>query len=533
MPSGREVRVRGLEWLTPLVVFAPFTAVAAAAVLGPARQRATALVNVCVSALTLALVLPFYPGALAGEVARTRLVDVAPRLSISLRVDTLGFYFALLLALLWLLATIYSLGYMREGQARFHSFLALNLSFCLGVAFSANMFTLFIFYELMSLFTYPLIIHDGTERARRAGLKYLVYAISAGAVLLAAVIINYYYAGTLDFGAGGMLSAAGTSTGAMLTLFALYMLGFGVKASIMPLHGWVPDAHPAAPAPASALLSGVILKMGAFGMIRVLFDVFGMRSISRLGVALPMLWVASVTIIVASIFAITQDDLKRRLAYSSIAQVSYIILGLFFITQAGETGGLLQVAHHAVMKGTLFLCSGVILHETSRRNISEMAGIGRRLPVTMGAFSVAALGMIGMPLTCGFITKWQLGVGAMQAHRGYFIAILLASSLLNAVYFLPIIYTAFFREEAGARADGEAGALADDETRAPAGDRPPGAGDTAGGRNGGLPRFGREAPATMLVPLGITASLVVILGIFVTAPGLPYDIVKTIVGAVF
>ncbi len=450
--------------------------------------------------LTLILMLPLYPlvggTAASGASIELNLVEMAPGINLGFRVDTLGYYFGLLLATLWVLAGVYSLGYIHTKETRYYLFLALNLSFCLGVVYSANMFTLFIFYELMGLFTFPLIIHTETEKARRAGLKYLVYTLSAGAVLLAALILQFYYGGTLSFQGHGIFAPTEVGRAVLLVIFAIYMAGFGVKACLMPLHGWVPDAHPAAPAPASALLSGVILKMGVFGIIRVLHDVFGLELLRDLGVSLPMMFIAGFTIVTASLFAITQDDLKRRLAYSSVAQVSYVILGLFMLSpRDGTLGGILHVAHHAVMKGTLFLCAGIIAHETGKHKVSELQGVGARLPLTMTAFTIAALGMMGMPLTCGFISKWLLGLGAISMQQPAFIAVLLVSSLLNAVYFLPIIYTAFFREDA---------------SQSPT---------------------GAETSKTMLVPTLVCVAFVLLLGIFATAPGLPLSLVELVVGA--
>lgn len=486
---GKEVS----SVLPVIIVFIPWIALLGAPLWRKNRTGMAKAFYVGGTAAPLLLILTLYPKALDGVVSTQKLVGVAPSISLAFRVDTIGFYFALLLSVMWLICTIYSLGYIHTRETRYYCFTALNFSFCLGVAFAANMFTLFIFYELMTLFTYPLIIHDETEKARKAGLKYLVYSISAGAVILLGLILQYYYGGTLSFLGRGTLSLAQIGRPALLAIFSIYLLGFGVKACIMPLHGWVPDAHPAAPAPASALLSGVILKVGIFGIIRVVFDVFGLKLLGTLGVALPMLYVASFTIIVGSLFAITQDDLKRRLAYSSVAQVSYIVFGLFLLSPDGAMGGLLHIAHHAFMKGTLFLCAGVIIHETRKRNISEMAGIGGRIPITMAAFALAALGMMGTPLTCGFITKWELGVGAIQAHRPYFIAVLLISSLLNAVYFLPIIYVAYFK----GRSPNEQSYL-----------------------------FKGETSRSMLVPVIISACMVLVLGIFVTVEGLPYSLLK-------
>lgn len=481
-----------------LVIFMPWISLIGAAAFGRRKPKAAKTVYIIGTAATFLLILPMFPRALDGEVIRRHLIGSGQGISLALRVDTMGFYFALLLAVLWLLAVIYSMGYIHGRETRYYCFIALNLSFCLGVAFSANMFTLFVFYELMSLFTYPLIIHEETEVARKAGFKYLAYSIPAGAVILAGVILQYFYGDTLAFLGRSTIHLSQVGKPILLAIFSIYMIGFGVKACIMPLHGWVPDAHPAAPAPASALLSGVILKVGIFGIIRVIYDVYGIELLKALDISLWMLIIASITIIMGSLFAMSQDDLKRRLAYSSVAQVSYIVLGLFLLSPAGAIGGLLHIAHHAFMKGTLFLCSGIIMHETGKRNISEMQGIGKKLPLTMGAFTVAALGMIGIPLTAGFITKWELGVGTLQAHRPYFIAVLLISSLLNAIYFLPIVYTAFFK-----------------------GDK----------KQAEFPR--NETSKSMLVPVLITGAFVIILGVFVTVPGLPYSLVKVVVGSVF
>jgi len=485
---GREVK----SVLPILIVFTPCLSLAGALLWRNKRPRFARFVYVGSSVLTFILILLLYPRAMNGTVSTQTILEIAPRITLGFRIDTLGFYFGLLLSVLWVIASFYSLGYITSRETRYYSFLSLNLSFCLGVAFSANMFTLFIFYELMSLFTYPLIIHDETDIARRAGLKYLVYSITAGAVILAALIMQYFYSGTLAFTGRGTIGAAGVSAGVLKVIFSIYLLGFGVKACIMPLHGWVPDAHPAAPAPASALLSGVILKVGVFGIMRVVYDVFGVDLLKRLGVSLPMLYVASITIIVASIFAITQTDLKRRLAYSSVGQVSYIIFGLFLLSKSGAYGAMLHVAHHAFMKGTLFLCSGIIMHELGTKDVREMDGAGAKIPLTMIAFSIAALGMMGTPVTCGFISKWLLGVGSVEAHRVYFIAVLLISSLLNAVYFLPIVYSAFFKKVTVREL------------------------------------FSHEAPLSMLLPTLICAVLVLILGVFVTVPGLPYSLIKVV-----
>jgi multicomponent Na+:H+ antiporter subunit D len=461
----------------------------------------------CLSSVAaFAVVIAMLPGILDGNSYYIKLASVVEGLDLKLSVDSIGYYFGLVIAFLWMLATLYSIGYIDHKENRFFAFMALCESFLLGCAFSSNMFSYFIFYELMTFGSYPLIIHEETTMARRAGYKYLVYAIAAGTVLFFAVVANYFWGGgNLSFSSSeGFLSLANASRAALMAIFFTYLAGFGVKAAIMPLHGWVPDAHPAAPSPASALLSGVILKAGAFGIIRVFFYVFGVDLIKDIGVYVVLAILACITIIVASIFALTQDNLKRRLAYSSIAQVSYIMLGLAMLSYDGALGGMMQLAHHALMKGCLFLCAGVILVKTGLKNISEMKGVGYKLPLTMICFTVCALAMMGTPPSVGFITKWLLGSGALQAGLPIYIVVLLASALLNAAYYLPIVYIVFFRWEG------------DDEE----GSRP-------------KLHFGREIDRKMLVPVVVLASLVIIVGVWVTVPGFPYSLVDPVVEEVY
>jgi multicomponent Na+:H+ antiporter subunit D len=458
------------------------------------------------SLATFGVVLSLLPGILDGSTYTVKLASVVEGLEMRLTVDTLGCNFALILSFLWMLATLYSISYIDHKENRFFAFMALCESFLLGCAFSSNMFTYFIFYELMTFGSYPLIIHEETAMARRAGYKYLVYAIAAGTVLFFAIIAHYFWGdGQLGFGQYGVLSLEFASRAALMAIFFTYLAGFGVKAAIMPLHGWVPDAHPAAPSPASALLSGVILKAGAFGIVRVVFNVFGIELMRELSVFIVMAVLACITIIVASIFALTQDNLKRRLAYSSIGQVSYIILGLAMLAQDGALGGVMHITHHALMKGCLFLCAGVILVKTGKKNISEMKGMGFKLPITMICFSICALGMMGTPPTVGFITKWFLGSGSLEAGLPIYLVVILSSALLNAAYFLPIIYIAFFRW------DGDE----DEEAQKP------------------RLVFGKEADHKMVVPIVILTAMVIIVGIWVTVPGFPYSTANPAVEAIY
>jgi len=452
------------------------------------------------------VVLVMLPGILDGNTYTIKLAGLVEGLEMRFTVDTLGYYFALILAFLWMLATLYSISYIDHKENRFFAFMALCESFLLGCAFAANMFTYFIFYEMMTFGSYPLIIHEETTLARRAGYKYLVYAVSAGTVLFFSVVAHYFWGGgNLGFQEYGVLSLEMASRAALMTIFFTYLAGFGVKAAIMPLHGWVPDAHPAAPSPASALLSGVILKAGAFGIIRVVFNVFGVDLMRELGVFIVLAVLACITIVVASIFALTQDNLKRRLAYSSIGQVSYIILGVAMLTHDGALGGVMHLTHHALMKGCLFLCAGIILVKTGKKNISEMKGIGYKLPITMICFSACALAMMGTPPSVGFITKWLLGNGSLEAGLPVYIVILLTSALLNAAYFLPIIYIAFFRWDGDEEEKGHRPKLV----------------------------FGKEADHKLVVPVVILAVLVVIVGIWVTVPGFPYSLVSRVVNVIF
>jgi multicomponent Na+:H+ antiporter subunit D len=477
-------------------------------ILGLPRASRKLRLGLCLlgSAAAFGLVLGLLPGILDGNTYTIKLASVVQNLELRLTVDTLGYYFALILTFLWVLATLYSISYIDHKENRFFIFMALVESFILGCAFSANMFTYFIFYELMTFGSYPLIVHEETPEARYAASKYLVYAIAAGSVLFFAVVGNYFWGGgQLGFGQYGSLSLDVAGRAALTTLFFAYLAGFGVKAAIMPLHGWVPDAHPAAPSPASALLSGVILKAGAFGIIRVVFNIFGIELMRELKVFIVMAVFACITIVLASVFALTQDNLKRRLAYSSIGQVSYIILGLAMLTSDGGLGGLMHLTHHAIMKGGLFLCAGVILLKTGKRNISEMKGIGYEYPVTMIAFSVLALAMIGTPPSVGFITKWLLGSGALEAGLPVYIIILLTSALLGAAYFLPIIYMAFFRWE----------------------------GDELEGSARPKLSFGNESDYRLMLPIIVLAILAVVMGIWITVPGFPYSLVSKVIQMIF
>jgi NADH-quinone oxidoreductase subunit L/multicomponent Na+:H+ antiporter subunit D len=395
-----------------------------------------------------ALVASMVPGVLDGRVYVTELGAFVPGVQFALRADPLGLLFALLASLLWIVTSVYSIGYMRgldeHAQTRYFAAFAASLSAAVGVAFASNLLVMFVFYELLTVATYPLVTHDETAEARRAGRKYLAYTFGGGVAVLSGTVLVFTLTGTTVFSPGGIAEMANVDPVLARAAFALLVGGFGVKAALMPLHSWLPDAM-VAPTPVSGLLHAVaVVKSGVFGIARVVLEVFGPDLVGELGVGLPLAAIASFTLVTASIIALRQDNLKRRLAYSTVSQLSYIVLGLAVLQPAALVGGLLHIPAHAFMKLTLFLCAGAVHVETHTDDISNMAGIGARMPLTMGAFAVAAAGMAGMPLVAGFVSKYFLLIGTVSAEQFVFTAALLVSGVLNVAYFWPVVYTAFF-----------------------------------------------------------------------------------------
>ena len=393
------------------------------------------------------IVAAMLPAVLNGMEISCALVEVLPGLSIAFRVDAFGMLFALVASFLWIITSVYSIGYMRgldeHAQTRYFCFFAISLSAAVGVAFSANLLTMYLFYEMLSLATYPLVTHHQDEEARTSGRKYLLYTVGASiGLVLPAMLMTYHLTGSLDFSPQGIL--AGTaSRGTVALLLFMFVFGFA-KAAIMPFHSWLPAAM-VAPTPVSALLHAVaVVKVGVFSIVRVITAIFGTDLLQTLDLSTPLLLVASTTILVGSFIALSQDNLKRMLAFSTIAQLSYIVLGAALLSPKGVTGGMVHIAMHAFGKITLFFCAGAIFVATGRKNISEMTGIGRRMPVTMTAFFIGALSIIGMPPCGGFLSKWYLVLGALEADKIAILVVLLFSSLLNAGYFMPVVYRAFF-----------------------------------------------------------------------------------------
>lgn len=391
-------------------------------------------------------------GVFHGHIYETRL-PLLPGMDLVLSADALSVLFATLSAILWFLTTLYAIPYLEaspQSRSRFFGFFSLCVSSTVGFSLAGNLITFVMFYEMLTLSTYPLVVHRGTEESMRAGRIYLSYTLTGGAVFLFAAAWLKTLVGPIDFTQGGMLAAfSGLYRHEFTVIFALLISGLGVKAALFPLHGWLPVAM-VAPAPVSALLHAVaVVKAGAFGIVRVVYDIYGIEFAAKLGLLGPLAAVASFTIVYGSLRALNQDGLKKRLAYSTVSQVSYIALGAAVLGPVATIGGLVHLVHQGLMKITLFFCAGNLAETLGIHYVSEMHGVGRRMPWTMAAFTLGALGMIGVPPLAGFISKWYLGAGGLAAGQNWVILVLAASSLLNAAYFLPILYVAWFEQPKG------------------------------------------------------------------------------------
>jgi multicomponent Na+:H+ antiporter subunit D len=377
-------------------------------------------------------------------------------LRVALRADALSMVFAVSASFLWVVTVFYSAGYMRglheRAQTRFNTCFALALFGAIGCAFSDNLLTLYLFYEIVSICTYPLVAHHQDQESYEGGRKYLTYLTGAAkGLVLPAMVLIYVLTGTLDFAANthAGIFPGGVNRWVVTALYACCILGFA-KNAVMPLHSWLPSAM-VAPTPVSALLHAVaVVKVGVFSTVRVMLCIFGTDLMGACNLGLPTAYFVSVTILVASIVALSKDNLKARLAYSTVSQLSYIILGVALLSDAGIKGGLIHIANHAFSKITLFFCAGAIYVATHKKNISEMSGLGRAMPFTFGAFALASLSMIGAPPVAGFVTKWYLLNGAVDAHAIGIMVVLLASTLLNAAYFAPVVYQGFFGKPSAA-----------------------------------------------------------------------------------
>ena len=453
--------------------------------------------SVAAATLMFLFVLHMIPPVLAGNTLNYTLFSITSGVSIAFKVDAMGLLFAITASFLWILTTFYSIGYMRSlkehAQTRYYICFALTLSATIGVAFAANLLTLYLAYELVGVCAYPLVAHSETEEAYHKANKYVFYLFGMAKLFLLAIFLSYGLSDTLDFKQGGVFPADVDQTLLTITFF-LFLVGVGAKAAIMPLHPWLPAAM-IAPTPVSALLHAVaVVKVGVFTLFRVGLDTFGLETLKQLDVGGPVIFIVCFTIVAASVVALTKDNLKARLAYSTVSQLSYIILGMALLTTAGVTGGVMHIANHAFSKITLFFCAGAIYVASGKTKVSELNGIGKKMPFTMAAFTIGSLSLIAFPPFAGFISKWYLLFGSIEAEQYWVIAVLVTSSILNACYFLPIVYAAYFRD-------------------LPSGEK--------------VER--REAPVVMVVPVMLTAVSVVVLFL---APSFFLDLARMVLPSV-
>lgn len=451
------------------------------------------------SILLLLVVGSMVPQVLAGKTLILHLFTLLPGVTVTLRADAMSMIFALVASSLWTIAVYYSMGYMRglneHAQTRFNACFALAIFGAIGVAFSDNLFTMYLFYEIVSIGTYPLVAHHQDDEGYNGARKYIVYlTTTAKAFLLPAIILIYVLTGTLDFASNSStgIFPAGVNSVLVTMLYVFCIFGFA-KNGVMPFHHWLPGAM-VAPTPVSALLHAVaVVKVGVFCTTRTMLYTFGTDLMGALNLGIPTAYFVGFTVIVASIIALSKDNLKARLAYSTVSQLSYIIMGVALLTDPGIQGGLIHIVNHAFSKITLFFCAGAIYVASHKKYISEMEGLGKTMPFTFACFGIASLSMIGAPPVAGFITKWNLLIGSVEAHQLGILIILIASTMLNAAYFAPITYKAFF-----------------------------------GKRPADEPFTGiKEAPLSMLIPIIIACTISVLIGIF---PNFMLQFVKAVTG---
>ena len=435
----------GAETLV-LAIVVPF---AGAALVGLCRRwpNLREAVTLAAAAALFALVISLFGEVQAGARPALTVVEIMPGIGIHLAAEPLGVLFATVSSLLWIVTSVYSIGYMRanaeRNQTRYYAYFAIALGCTAGIAFAADIFTLFIFYEGLTLSTYPLVTHAGTPQARRGGRTYLgILLVTSIGLMLLAIVWTWVEAGTLAFTPGGILSGRVTS-GLSSLLLVLYIFGVG-KAALMPLHRWLPAAM-VAPAPVSALLHAVaVVKAGVFTVLKIVIYLFGIEHLSGLASGRWLIWVAAGSIVIASIVAMRQDDLKRRLAYSTVSQLSYIVIGGLMASSAGVLGASMHIAMHAFGKITLFFCAGAIYTAAGVTKTGDMRGLGRVMPITMTAFLIGALTVIGLPPMGGLWSKWFLVIATLEADAFALLAVILGGSLLSAGYLLPPLIKAFF-----------------------------------------------------------------------------------------
>ncbi|WP_066497240.1 proton-conducting transporter membrane subunit [Abyssisolibacter fermentans] len=384
----------------------------------------------------------------SNEKVNVHFVKISSFLDIYFKIDKLSVLFALLVSILWIFTTTYSISYMKheKGEKRFFTFFIATLGITLGIAFAGNLFTLYIFYELLTLSTFPLVIHAESKDALYSGKKYLIYSFSGATLVLLGMMILYSFTGNLDFTNRGVLANIMYANRDMMLIYIVMFVGFGVKAAMVPFHSWLPAAM-VAPTPVSALLHAVaVVKSGIFALIRITYYIFGAEVVEATRANIYLSIMVVLTILLGSILALHQDNLKKRLAYSTISQLGYILLGIVLLNKSALIGALMHLINHAVIKITLFFCAGSIYVQTHKKYISQLQGIGKSMPITMGCFAIASISLIGIPPTNAFVSKWYLALGGLD-NKVIFPIIILLSAFLTAMYILPVIITSFFHKK--------------------------------------------------------------------------------------
>ncbi|MBC8338751.1 MAG: monovalent cation/H+ antiporter subunit D family protein [Alphaproteobacteria bacterium] len=481
-----------------IILYAVLTPLAGAGLIAltGARPNLREAVTLATGLVLFALVANLYPVVAAGQTPSVSLLEMLPGLSLSFVIEPLGMIFAGIASFLWIVTSVYSIGYMRghheQNQTRFYVYFAIAISAAMGIAFAGNMLTLFVFYEVLTISTFPLVTHHGTADAKRAGRIYLGILMGTSILfLLVAVIWTWSLTGTLDFTKGGILAGKADGLTAAI-LLGLYVFGIG-KAALMPFHRWLPAAM-VAPTPVSALLHAVaVVKAGVFSVLKVAIYIFGADFLFTIATSRWLLYLAAATVLIASLVAMTKDNLKARLAYSTISQLSYIVLGAMLATDLGILGGGMHIAMHAFGKITLFFCAGAFLVAAHKTEISEMHGIGRTMPFTTLAFFIGSLSIIGLPPTGGLWSKWYLALGALEAGQIAIVAVLMISSLLNVFYLLQIPFNGFFS-----------------------------------GKDGDKAAEIKEAPVSCLIAIGISSTACMVLFLY---PDPVYDLMRLVVGS--
>lgn len=413
----------------------------------PGTPKRNQLIGVSLLSLAVSMLCAF--AVVLGGETKVCLLRFGGSLEVYFHVDGLGKVFAVVITLVWLMAGIFSCEYMKheKEEKRYFGFYVLAYGILMALCFSGNLVTYYMFYEMMTLTTFPLIMHNKSREAIMAGLKYLFYSLCGAYMALFGIYFLNRYANTLNFVPGGGGLAADGHTTLILVVVFLMILGFGVKAGMFPMHAWLPTAHPVAPAPASAVLSGLVVKMGVLGIIRVIFYVTGPDVIRGTWVQTAWLTLSLITVFMGSMLAYREKVMKKRLAYSTVSQVSYILFGLALLNQEAMTGSLLHVVFHACIKSCLFLSAGAIIYKTGRTRVDELNGIGKEMPLTIWCYTFASLALVGIPPASGFISKWYLAGGALESGIAVFSwlgpVILLISALLTAGYLLPIAIRGF------------------------------------------------------------------------------------------